>query len=356
MNQLFKDLKVLDLSSVLAGPSVATFFAELGAQVIKIENPKTNGDVTRSWRLPQEKSSISAYWSSVNYAKKIEFLDIGENLPYIKELLSSTDILITNFKLGDDIKFGLSPQMLRAEFPKLIQASIAGFQSNPKRVAYDVVLQAETGFMFMNGTPETAPLKMPVAMMDVLAAHQLKEAILCALYQREKTGEGTVVTVSLEKAGISSLVNQASNYLMSGMIPQREGSLHPNIAPYGETFCTKDNKWIVLAVGSDSQFGKLCDFLDLTSIKNSPSFLTNSLRVSNRETLATYLEEGFAKKNSDEIIQHAIRENIPIGLIRSMESVFESTTAQSMLLKEEINGEMTLRVSSVAFEEIKKES
>ncbi len=356
MNQLFKDLRVLDLSSVLAGPSVATFFAELGASVIKIENPKTHGDVTRSWKLPQEKTAVSAYWSSVNYAKQIEFLDIGENISYIKELLATSDILITNFKFGDAEKFGLTPQILREEFPKLIQASITGFKSNPRRVAYDVVLQAETGFMFMNGMQETPPLKMPVAMMDVLAAHQLKEAILCALYQREKTGEGTVVTASLEKSGISSLVNQASNYLMSGMIPQREGSLHPNIAPYGETFCTKDNKWLVLAIGSDGQFEKLCTFLDIPEVKSLPQFQTNSSRVLHRSSLSHYLEKAFVMKDSQEILENAIRENVPIGMVRSMDSVFESSVAQSMVLKEVVNGEITFRVSGIAFEEIKKES
>lgn len=358
MNQLFKDLRVLDLSTVLAGPSVATFFAELGAEVTKIENPKTGGDVTRTWKLPNEQNKISAYWSSVNYKKNILFKDLSveEDLHLILDMISKTDILISNFKKGDDVKFGLQPEILKKEFPRLIQASISGFHSRPDRVAYDVVLQAETGFMYMNGDPRTEPLKMPIAMIDVLAAHQLKEAILCALYQREKNGLGTIVKVTLEKAGISALVNQASNYLMANHIPQREGSLHPNIAPYGETFCTKDNKWLVLAIGSDQQFKKLCSLLGLENLPNDEQFKNNSSRVQNRTFLASILKKAFADVDSDHIVPFAIEQNIPLGIIKTMDAVFENQSAQSMILEEEISGEITRRVSSIAFEEIKMES
>lgn len=354
MQQIFKDLRIIDLSSVLAGPSVATFFAELGATVIKYENKTAGGDVTRSWKTKGENAGapVSAYWASINYGKEIRMADLTreEDRNSILNELQHADILITNFKAGDAEKFGLQPASLRKKFPGLIIGSIKGFSSQSDRVAYDVVLQAETGFMFMNGERESPPVKMPVAMMDILAAHQLKEGILCALIRRLQTGEGSVVECSLEKAGIASLANQASNYLMTGHIPQRMGSRHPNIAPYGEIFTCADHKKIVLAIGSDRQFQALCRILRLDDTAVHPDFADNISRVKNRDRLETILAPVFALETSGHWMDAFNRQHVPAGKIKSLGEVFASPPGTDMILEEVYDGMNTKRVQSVAFE------
>jgi crotonobetainyl-CoA:carnitine CoA-transferase CaiB-like acyl-CoA transferase len=353
MLDTIRQLKVVDISSVLAGPSVATFFAELGAKVIKFENPKTKGDVTRSWRTKNEASDtpVSAYWSSINYGKDILMVDISspEGHNKLMEILADADILISNFKHGDDVKFGITYDTLSFKFPQLICASISGYSSTPERVAYDVVLQAETGFMNMNGASDGGPVKMPVALIDILAAHQLKEGILCALIERQKTGKGMLVNCSLEKAGLASLANQSSNYLMTGAIAQRAGSLHPNIAPYGDMYACANGKYIVLAVGSDKQFNQLVEILEIPELANDPSFSTNISRLKNRSLLDMALSKAFIKKSSDEWMTQFIEKNVPAGAIKDMQEVMSSPLAQSMVLEENVEGQQTKRLSTVAF-------
>lgn len=353
MEMLFKGLHVLDLSTVLAGPSVTSFFAELGASVIKVENPRTNGDVTRSWKLEteEENSNVSAYFSSVNSGKKYEWLDYTNlhNRPRIEELITWSDIVVVNFKEGDDIKFKLTAADVRQLQPKAIYASLKGFQSNPTRIAYDVVLQAECGFMFMNGNKQSGPLKMPVALIDVIAAHQLKEGILCALLSRHKSEKGGIVRVTLEEAALSALVNQACNYLMAGHIPQASGSLHPNIAPYGETFMCSDSKSLVLAVGNDKQFSSLCELLGVDSLKTQSQFLDNQSRVANRHELASILQQVFAQRPRDHWMHELIQRGIPSGAIKAMNEVMASSAAQTMIREEIIEGKLTKRLSGIAF-------
>jgi crotonobetainyl-CoA:carnitine CoA-transferase CaiB-like acyl-CoA transferase len=353
MTTLFENLRVLDLSSVLAGPSVATFFAELGAHVTKVENPLTQGDVTRSWKLPSEAkdSRVSAYFSSVNYKKEYLWLNLGSesDREQLDEHIRQSDIVIVNFKFGDDVKFKLTYEEVRAMRPDIIYAAIKGFDSNPKRVAYDVVLQAETGFMHMNGTPESGPVKMPVAFMDVLAAHQLKEGILCALWKKVTTGEGSLVECSLERAGLASLVNQASNYLMAGKIPERLGSLHPNIAPYGEIFYCSDEKALVLAIGSDKHFRMMCEILGNADLATDEKFASNQERVKNRKLLAGALSPHFEKQPRVYWMEKFVAADVPAGAILSMDEVMQNTAAQNMILEETIENETTRRLSSVAF-------
>jgi len=214
----FKGLKVVDCSSVLAGPQVGTFFAELGAHVLKFENAKTYGDVTRTWHTPAEsKEKISSYYSSINYRKETHFVDLSNevDIARIHAELETADIILSNFKGSDAKKFQLDAEFISKKFPKLIQGIIRGFEFEKDRAAYDVVLQAETGFMFINGSADGPPTKMPIALIDVLAAHQLKEGILCAIIQKAKNGKGSRVEVSLEKAALASLANQASYFLMT---------------------------------------------------------------------------------------------------------------------------------------------
>jgi crotonobetainyl-CoA:carnitine CoA-transferase CaiB-like acyl-CoA transferase len=349
---VLEKLTILDASTVLAGPSVATFFAELGARVIKIENPRVP-DVTRSWKLSVEDpySSISAYFSSVNYKKEYQKLDLNQldGKEKFLELIKSTDILISNFKFGDEAKFGITDEYLRALNPKLICGKISGFGSESDRVAYDLILQAESGLMSMNGTPESGPVKMPVAFIDVLAAHHLKEGLLLALLKLQESGVGSTVTVSLYNAAVSSLINQASNYLMTGKIPQRIGSLHPNIAPYGEIFQTKDEQLITFAIGSDAHFVKLCTFLGLEELITDPKFKDNPSRVVNRTALFELLEDKIKLLEADKILQSMLEQKVPAGKIKNLAEVFSDESAQAMVRQEEIDGVQTKRVSSIAF-------
>jgi crotonobetainyl-CoA:carnitine CoA-transferase CaiB-like acyl-CoA transferase len=349
---VFKDLKVVELASVLAGPAVGMFFAELGANVIKIENKKTNGDVTRNWKSSNEKTgNISAYFSSVNWGKEHLFLDYSNNKDFSKllSLLKEADVIICNFKYGDAEKFNLTYLDLHKINNKVIYAQLNGFKSQPERVAFDVVLQAECGYMHMNGQKDSPPTKMPLAMMDLLAAHQLKEGVLVALLKREKTGKGSLVETSLEEAALSSLANQATNWLMNQEIPQRIGSMHPNIAPYGDIFTTKDNKLLVTAIGSNKQFASFCNLLGRKEIAADNKFSSNQNRLKNRIELQQILGTLILHCNRDELMKQCIQIGIPIGEIKNMEEVFSSETAQNMLLEEVVNGEKTTRIKSVAF-------
>jgi len=347
------DLKVIEIASVLAGPSVGMFFAESGAHVIKIEN-KSGGDVTRSWKLPAEdkSSNISAYFAAINYKKEFHFLDFknAEDLKQVTELIKSADILIANFKRGDAEKFRLDYSTLKQLNPKLIYGEISGFGEQSDRVAYDLILQAESGFMHINGTENSGPVKMPVALIDILAGHQLKEGILVALLNRYQTGKGCRVHVSLYDSAVASLANQASNWLMTGINPRRLGSKHPNIAPYGDIFTTNGGRQITLAIGSDVQFAKLCAVLNLTELIADPRFATNQARVVNRFELEKLLFEKIKGMNTVSLLYQLEKNQVPAALIKTVEEVFADEQAQSLVREEIIDGKNTRRVTSVVFQ------
>ncbi len=350
---MLKGLKVVELASVLAGPDVGMFFAELGADVIKVENKKTGGDVTRNWKSATENkgATVSAYFSAVNYNKTHLFLDLtsekDNNIVY--QHIKEADIVIANFKSGAAEKLGMDYQTIKKYNPEIIYGEINGYGKNNKRVAYDVVLQAETGFMSINGTSESGPVKMPVALIDVLAAHQLKEGLLIALLQKKKTGKGAFVEVSLFDAAISSLKNQATNWLMNNFIPERVGSIHPNIAPYGETFTSKDNKQLVLGIGNNKHFNLLLETIGAEELKLEEKYRTNQLRVINRNELSKALIPYFKNKTADELMTKFIELNIPVGLIKNISEVFSDKEAQSLILEEEIDGILTKRVKTAVF-------
>lgn len=350
--QYLKGIKVIELASVLAGPSVGMFLAELGAEVIKIENPKTKGDVTRTWKLSTEdaKTHVSAYFSSVNWGKQYRFADIStkQGQQEVLALIDEADIVLSNFKAGDAERYGLDEKTLRTNRPQLIYAHISGFADDDPRPAFDVVLQAEAGFMYMNGTPESGPTKMPVALMDVLAAHQLKEGILLALLQRERTGKGRYVSVSLYDAAVSSLVNQATNYLMAGHVAQAIGSQHPNIAPYGDMLHCTDGA-IVLAVGSQKQFEALCGTLQMPELAEAPWYSSNAERVKNRAELMEQLQGAAKDRKRDNLLADLLEAKVPAGAIRNMAEVMNDPRTQALLLREQIDGVETTRVSGNAF-------
>lgn len=349
----FKDLKVIELAGVLAGPSTGVFFSELGAKVIKIENPRTGGDATRSWKLPVESSDNEpgAYYWSINTGKEILFLDISsaEGLKKVHELISTADIVITNYKKGDDVKLKVDYPTLTKLNPKVIYGSINGFGSESSRTAYDLILQAESGFMYMNRTKDSPPLKMPVALIDVLAGHQLKEAILIALLKRERTGKGSHISVSLFDSAIAALVNQATNWLVAKYIPQALGSLHPNIAPYGELYETKDKHLITFAIGTDKQFKKLCTLLHQPLAAEDLKFSTNQSRVKNRDELYKILQTEILKLNFEELYSSCIDLKLPMGKIRNMEEVFQLPEAKAMLKPFVDKGISKNAVNSIAF-------
>lgn len=349
---MLDNLKVVDASSVLAGPSVGTYFAELGAKVIKVEHPK-HADVTRTWKLPSEdaNSPVSAYFSSINYKKEYIKLDLKQENDHAQflALISEADLLITNFKHGDDVKLNILDETLHALNPSLIIGKINGYGDDNDRVAYDLILQAETGYMSMNGTPDSGPVKMPIAMIDILAAHHLKEALLLALLKRSETGKGSSVSVSLYDAALSSLTNQSSNYLMGNHVPQRIGSLHPNIAPYGELFKTNNGDLITFAIGSDTHFSKLCSVLNVDELTNDSRFNSNQKRVQNRTVLQELLKAQISNRSTTDILDKLCVLHVPAGKVKDLKEVFEAPEAQELIRKEVIDGVETSRVTSVVF-------
>jgi crotonobetainyl-CoA:carnitine CoA-transferase CaiB-like acyl-CoA transferase len=342
---MLKGLKILELASVLAGPGVGQFFAELGAQVIKVENLKTGGDVTRTWKGRDEQTDDrSAYFCSVNWGKKSIAVDLSseEGKSIVQKLVAKSDVVIASYKPGDAEKLGVSYQQLLTNNQQLIYGQITGYGSDNDRVGYDAVIQAESGFIDLNGEKNGEPIKMPVALIDILAAHHLKEGLLLALLKRDRTGEGSLVEVSLIQAAISSLANQATNWLVAKKLPTRQGSAHPNIAPYGESFLTKDGQRILLAIGSDRQFFDLLNVLHLNTLSKNDKFISNHSRVIHRDELTTFLSQAIHQCDSKELMAKINAHKIPAGIIQNMKEVFEMNEASELLIKsDDITGVRT---------------
>lgn len=349
MDNFFSNLKVIELSSVLAGPAAGMFFAELGARVIKVENKQVGGDVTRNWLLPNESpKGPSAYYSSVNYLKTCIQLDLNteDDRNELYELLVDTDIIISNFGDSTAKKLGMDFEKLKSVKEDLIFLQLDGFYDS-ERPAFDVVLQAETGWISMTGTRTEEPAKLPVALVDVIAGHQLKEAALLGIIHKMRTGEGGFFRCNLEQASLSALANQATNFLMEEKIAVPMGTLHPNIAPYGDWFTASNGKRIVLAVGSDAHFSKLCSILEIAHIAHDSRFATNRGRVKNRIKLSEILQDAIGPSENLEAL--FVREKIPFGEIKTLDNVLKSSAAKNMIRSEEIEGKMTYRLSGNAF-------
>jgi len=335
---MLNDLLILELASVLAGPSVGQFFAELGATVIKVENPRTGGDVTRRWTAPDtdpsEEDDRSAYFCCCNHGKQSIALDLSTDAgrDVLHELAREADVVLASYRPGTANALGADYDTLSDVNSELLYGHVTGYGPERTRAGYDAVIQAESGFMHMNGPPDGPPTKLPVALMDVLAAHQLKEGLLVALLRRERGSEGTYVPVSLFQAAVSGLANQATNWLGAGHSPQRMGSAHPNIAPYGTPYDTADGPPIVLAVGTDRQFRALCDVLDRPNLADSPNFATNEQRVAHRDALDRTLEERFAQYRTETLLDALHERTIPAGVVRDVPAVFEQPAARQMTL------------------------
>ena len=353
-SEFFKDLKVIELASVLAGPSVGLFFAELGAQVIKVENRFTGGDVTRQWKLPTEDRDnlFSAYYYASNWHKQVLMMDLSnaDDLSEVIALIKDADLLIANFKPGAAEKLGVSYEQLKIINPSLIYASVNAYGEADPAPGFDVVIQAETGWVYMNGETDGEPIKMPVALMDVLAAHQLKEGVLLALLERERSGLGLNVSISLFDTGVASLANQASNWLNLEHIPQRMGSLHPNIAPYGDTFFTADSKPLIVSTGTTRQWQDLCAVLGIADLVEDERFADNAARLQNREDLSEALKAEFMKFEAAELLQLCQQKQVPIAPIRNMQEVFSMPAAKELVLEEEMpDGSVSKRVQTAVF-------
>lgn len=336
MNQPFIGLKVIELASVLAGPSVGQFFAELGADVLKVENATTNGDVTRSWKLKSEdqNSPTSAYFASVNWGKKHIFKNVKlqEDKQEVLNLIAKADIVITSYKPGDAEKLGFDYDSLKKINPTIICGNISGYGKSDSRAGYDAVIQAEVGYMYMNGEKNTPPTKMPLAIIDILTAHQLKEGILTALYLKEKTGKGRLVEANLFDSGVAALTNQGTNYLVANHIPQQMGSDHPNIVPYGTVYYCKNEQGLVLAVGSDKQFKSLCNILNISDLSDNERFKTNFDRVQNRVELNDILKNEILKLERKQFLELLNKSKVPAGAVNNIKELFDLDSAQKMIL------------------------
>ena len=354
-DSIFKKLIVIEAANVLAGPAVGMFFAELGATVIKVENIKTGGDTTRHWKLPSEDrdGDVSAYFSSVNWGKRSIGVDfsIPEGYAVLRDLVRRADVFLQSFKSGDAEKFKLDYPALRSFNERLIYADITAFGEKDERPGFDAVLQAETGFTGMNGTEDSGPVKMPVALIDLLLAHQLKEALLIALIERMQTGRGSYNTVSLFHAGVASLANQAANYLVAGSVPGRAGSDHPNIAPYGTAYDTLNGDPVVLAVGTDSQFQALCEVLAMPEAATDARFSTNRQRVVHRDALNALLAHRIGQQERASLLAALQSRKVPAGAVRRLDEVLNDASTDALRLHgERTDGTTISGLRTVAFE------
>ncbi|HSI89794.1 MAG TPA: CaiB/BaiF CoA-transferase family protein [Adhaeribacter sp.] len=350
--QPFAGLMVLELASVLAGPSVGQFFAELGATVIKIENCSTRGDVTRRWKSGKEdaETDISAYFSCANWGKSSVAADLRnpEVLKLVHQLAAKADVVIASYKPGDAEKLKVDYKTLSKINEKLLYGHITGYGETENRAGYDAVIQAESGLMFLNGQPDAEPTKMPVAFVDLLAAHHLKEGLLTALYLRERTGKGRLVQISLLDAALTSLANQGTNWLVAGLDPQRTGSEHPNIVPYGTVFQTTDHQQLILAIGDDRQFKALCEVLNVPELVEDLRFSRNAARVKNREELNGKLRTLIAEWRQAALLEKLHECFVPAGAVRSVSQALGSLAAANLKLQDEGNGISGLK--TVAFQ------
>lgn len=326
-----KGVKVLDLSRILAGPTCTQLLGDLGASIIKIENPSTGGDDTRQWGPPYvedadgNRSDLSAYFMAANRNKKSVAIDIAtrEGQAEIKRLAAHADILIENFKPGGLAKYGLDYSSLAQELPGLVYCSISGYGQtgpNSSKPGYDLMAQGYGGVMSLTGDPEGAPMKVGVGIADVMCGMYASVGILAALRHRDQTGEGQQIDLALVDAQIAWLINEGVNYLTSGNVPQRRGNGHPNIVPY-DVYETCDGH-VILAVGNDSQFRRFCGFIQTPELADDTRFATNPARLEHRESLNAILRPALRALDSETVITQLEALKVPVGPVQTLDQVF----------------------------------
>jgi len=326
-------LRVLDLSRILAGPTCTQLLGDLGADVIKVENPKSGGDDTRTWGPPfvetseGETTDLSAYFICANRNKRSLALDIAseEGQAVVRRLAKDCDVLIENFKPGALANYGLDYDSLSKLAPRLVYCSISGFGQtgpNSQKPGYDIMAQAFGGIMSLTGEPEGEPMKVAVGIADVMCGMYAATGILAALRHRDRQGEGQHIDLALVDSQVAWLINEGVNYLTSGDLPKRRGNGHPNIAPY-QVFATEDGHAVV-AVGNDAQFSRFAGWLKRPEWASDPRFATNPARLENRETLVPMICELMAGIPTDEVISGLEALKVPVGPVNSLDRVFQS--------------------------------
>ena len=345
MSGALSHIRVLDLSRVLAGPWAGQIFGDLGAEVIKVERPGS-GDDTRHWGPPYIKdaegndSREAAYFQSANRNKQSLTLDFTqpEGQRLVRELVAQCDVLLENFKVGGLAAYGLDYESLKAINPRLIYCSITGFgQSGPyaKRAGYDFMIQGLGGLMSLTGRPEgeegAGPMKVGVALTDILTGLYATVGVLAALNQREQSGVGQHIDVALLDVQVACLANQAMNYLATGVSPKRLGNAHPNIVPY-QDFPSADGNFI-LAVGNDGQFRKFCEVAGIANFADDPRFVTNKARVAHRAELIPLLRQATVFKTTAQWIEQLEKAGVPCGPINDLQQVFADPQVQARGLR-----------------------
>jgi len=338
------DLLVLDLSRVLAGPYATMMLADLGAEVIKVERPGS-GDDTRQWGPPwlrpervEGDRGESAYYLSINRNKKSLTLDLKteKGREIVRELARQADVLVENWRVGAMDEWGLGYAALSEINPGLIYCAITGYgQTGPyrERAGYDFITQAEGGMMSVTGPVEGPPMKVGVAIVDLTAGMLASMAILAALHERERSGQGQYIDMALLDAQVAWLANVGSNYLVSGERPARYGNAHPNIVPY-EPFPTADG-WIAVGVGNDGQWRRLCALAGWDDLAADERFASNPGRVAHRGELVPTLQERFRTRTSAEWHAALLEAGIPCGPINTIDQVFADpqVLAREMLVE-----------------------
>jgi len=326
--QALGDLRILDFSQVLAGPFATMMLADLGASVTKVERPG-RGDDTRAWGPPHDDRGEATYFQSVNRNKRSLVLDLKDpaGVAEARRLALAADVVVENFRPSLMAELGLDYERLAAENPGLVYCSITGFGGEgpgAELPGYDLLVQALGGLMSVTGEPEGEPLKVGVALVDVLAGLFATVGILAALEHRRDGGQGQRVEVDLLSALLAALVNQGSGYTVAGVVPGRMGNRHPSIAPY-ELLRTGEGE-LVLAVGNDRQFGQLCEAIGLPRLASDERFATNSARVAEREELKRLLEEALAARPASEWVELLRARRVPAGVVNDLAAAFEFAT------------------------------
>lgn len=341
-------IRVLDLSRVLAGPWCTQTLADLGAEVWKVEHPQ-RGDDTRSWR-PPEIGELSTYFLCCNRSKKSLAIDFSrkEGSELVLRLAAQADVLVENFRLGALARYGLDWESLRQVNPRLIYCSISGYGRKGPRApepGYDFVIQAESGLMAITGEPDGEPMKLGVAITDLLAGMNAVQAILAALIARGRTGEGQHLDIALLDSAVAALANVATGYLATGEEPGRYGNAHATVVPY-QLFPTRDGQ-IALAVGNDEQFRRLCEeVLQRPELSAYSRYATNRARVLNRESLIPALAESFRRDTTHAWRKKLQKAGVPAGVVRRVSEVLTApeVVERGMIQEVEKPGHPRLRL------------